>query len=141
MDTVAIPAILDRMHTDIVEFDRFAFRDDQKSLIAAIEDVHDERPRHQRDHGFHAALGRLGYAVVDNCREVLALVAFLGEVLVKLLRLLQEGEYYPLGSDQPRRIKARVVVATHADLAAREAAGFSDDEIAWLEQDHSAPTK
>ena len=42
---------------------------------------------------------------------------------VKLLRLLQEGEYYPLGSDQPRRIKARVVVATHADLTAREAAG------------------
>jgi DNA-binding NtrC family response regulator len=32
---------------------------------------------------------------------------------VKLLRLLQEGEYYPLGSDQPKRIKARVIVATH----------------------------
>jgi DNA-binding NtrC family response regulator len=42
---------------------------------------------------------------------------------VKLLRLLQEGEYYPLGSDQPRRLKARIVVATHADLAAREAVG------------------
>jgi DNA-binding NtrC family response regulator len=42
---------------------------------------------------------------------------------VKLLRLLQEGEYYPLGSDQPKRIKARVIVATHQDLAAKEAAG------------------
>ncbi len=42
---------------------------------------------------------------------------------VKLLRLLQEGEYYPLGSDQPRRSTARVVVATHQDLAAKEAAG------------------
>jgi DNA-binding NtrC family response regulator len=42
---------------------------------------------------------------------------------VKLLRLLQEGEYYPLGSDRPRRLCARVIAATHADLAARERAG------------------
>ena len=42
---------------------------------------------------------------------------------VKLLRLLQEGEYYPIGSDRPRRMRARVVVATHQDLAARQAAG------------------
>lgn len=42
---------------------------------------------------------------------------------VKLLRLLQEGEYYPLGSDRPKRLRARVIVATHADLAAKEAAG------------------
>ena len=42
---------------------------------------------------------------------------------VKLLRLLQEGEYYPIGSDRPRRIRARVVVATHQDLAERQAAG------------------
>ncbi|BDG10732.1 sigma-54-dependent transcriptional regulator [Anaeromyxobacter paludicola] len=42
---------------------------------------------------------------------------------VKLLRLLQEGEYFPLGSDRPRRLQARVIVATHQDLAARQAAG------------------
>ena len=42
---------------------------------------------------------------------------------VKLLRLLQEGEFFPLGSDQPKRLKARIIVATHQDLAAREAAG------------------
>ncbi|WP_191601093.1 sigma-54-dependent transcriptional regulator [Marinomonas algicola] len=35
---------------------------------------------------------------------------------VKLLRLLQEGEYYPLGSDRPKRIRARVIVATHQNL-------------------------
>lgn len=37
---------------------------------------------------------------------------------VKLLRLLQEGEYYPLGSDLPAANRARVVVATNRDLGA-----------------------
>ncbi len=42
---------------------------------------------------------------------------------VKLLRLLQNGEYYPLGSDQPKQMSARVVVATHADLDEKMATG------------------
>ncbi|MCW8330975.1 sigma-54 dependent transcriptional regulator [Photobacterium sp. SDRW27] len=42
---------------------------------------------------------------------------------VKLLRLLQEGEYYPLGSDRPKRLRARVVVATHQDLAQKQKDG------------------
>lgn len=32
---------------------------------------------------------------------------------VKLLRLLQEGVYYPLGDDHPRKCRARVVAATN----------------------------
>jgi DNA-binding NtrC family response regulator len=35
---------------------------------------------------------------------------------VKLLRLLQEQKYYPLGSDLPKQTDARVVVATNHDL-------------------------
>ncbi len=42
---------------------------------------------------------------------------------VKLLRLLQEGEYYPLGSDRPKRMRARVVVATHQNLAEKQRSG------------------
>ena len=42
---------------------------------------------------------------------------------VKLLRFLQEGEFFPIGSDKPRRVKARVIVATHQDLTAKEKAG------------------
>ncbi len=34
---------------------------------------------------------------------------------IKLLRLLQEREYYPVGSDLPRRSSARIVVATNSD--------------------------
>ncbi|MGO9310670.1 MAG: sigma-54-dependent transcriptional regulator [Spirochaetia bacterium] len=37
---------------------------------------------------------------------------------VKLLRLLDTGEYYPLGADLPRRSEARALVATNRDLAA-----------------------
>lgn len=42
---------------------------------------------------------------------------------VKLLRLLQEDEYYALGSDDPHRSSARIVAATNADLAERQADG------------------
>ncbi|MEI6207467.1 MAG: sigma-54 dependent transcriptional regulator [Desulfuromonadales bacterium] len=37
---------------------------------------------------------------------------------IKLLRLLQEGEYHPVGSDYPRTSDARIVMATHRDLPA-----------------------
>ena len=42
---------------------------------------------------------------------------------VKLLRLLQEGEYFPLGSDRPKRLKARVIVATHQNLSLKQEQG------------------
>ena len=42
---------------------------------------------------------------------------------VKLLRLLQEGEFFPLGSDRPKHLKARIIVATHQDLDLKQGAG------------------
>ena len=38
---------------------------------------------------------------------------------VKLLRLLEDGTYYPLGADNPREIRARVIGATNADILQR----------------------
>lgn len=40
---------------------------------------------------------------------------------VKLLRLLQERQYYPLGSDMAKMSDARILCATHHDLNARMA--------------------
>ena len=40
---------------------------------------------------------------------------------VKLLRLLQEGQYFPLGSDVPKVSNARILCATHRNLSARMA--------------------
>ena len=41
----------------------------------------------------------------------------------KLLRVLQEGEYYPVGAEAPRHTNARVLAATHRNLEERARAG------------------
>lgn len=47
---------------------------------------------------------------------------------VKLLRLLQEREYYPLGADLPKKTDARLIVATNRDLRRMvETGGFRND--------------
>jgi len=56
---------------------------------------------------------------------------------IKLLRLLQEGEFYPLGSDRPKRIQARIVVATNRDLASAQQEGtFRKDLFFRLRAHH-----
>ena len=47
---------------------------------------------------------------------------------IKLLRLLQEQEYYPVGADIPRKSDARILLATNHDLQKLIAAGrFRND--------------
>ncbi|ACL65197.1 two component, sigma54 specific, transcriptional regulator, Fis family [Anaeromyxobacter dehalogenans 2CP-1] len=55
---------------------------------------------------------------------------------VKLLRFLQEGEFFPLGSDRPKRVKVRVVAATHQDLAAKERAGMFRRDLYYRLRTH-----
>ena len=56
---------------------------------------------------------------------------------VKLLRLLQEGTYYPLGADRPRQSRARLVVATNRDLVQDVHAGrFRQDLYYRLRAHH-----
>ncbi len=58
---------------------------------------------------------------------------------VKLLRLLQDGSYYPLGSDVARISDARIVVATHRDVAAMQSSDtFRQDLYYRLKSHHIA---
>jgi DNA-binding NtrC family response regulator len=45
------------------------------------------------------------------------------ESQVKLLRLIQDGSYYPLGSDLPKHSSARIIAATNRDLPAMQSSG------------------
>ncbi|GAM10879.1 acetoacetate metabolism regulatory protein AtoC [Geobacter sp. OR-1] len=55
---------------------------------------------------------------------------------VKLLRLLQEGEFFPIGCDQPRRLKARIIAATHQNLAEKEATGVFRRDLYYRLRTH-----
>ncbi len=59
------------------------------------------------------------------------------ESQVKLLRLLQEGQYYPVGSDIPKISDARVVAATNRDIESIQESGqFRKDLYYRLEAHH-----
>lgn len=55
---------------------------------------------------------------------------------VKLLRLLQEREYYPLGSDVAKRSEARIVVATNQNLEALIVEGKFRKDLYYRLQTH-----
>ena len=71
------------------------FRPEHQALACTSVDVADDRPPRRRDFGVADALARLGETTTAMAGEILSLVNFLGENLVKLGRLLR----------QPRRIR------------------------------------
>ncbi|HID95552.1 MAG TPA: sigma-54-dependent Fis family transcriptional regulator [Candidatus Latescibacteria bacterium] len=58
------------------------------------------------------------------------------ESQVKLLRLLQEGKYYPIGSDVPKLTDVRIVVATNKDIEAMQQTGRFRKDLYYRLQAH-----
>ncbi|MDR0183616.1 ABC transporter permease [Lysobacter arvi] len=96
LDSVGVLQLLRFARRSNLDFDVFTFHPSHQALVSAIEDVADDRPRKKREYGVSAALERLGRAVHNNWREALALVGFLGETQIKLLRMFKEpGRFRP----------------------------------------------
>jgi two-component system nitrogen regulation response regulator GlnG len=55
---------------------------------------------------------------------------------VKLLRLLQDGTFYPLGADRPRQSRARIVCATNCDVAQGVSAGTFRKDLYYRLRTH-----
>jgi DNA-binding NtrC family response regulator len=66
------------------------------------------------------------------------------ESQVKLLRLLEERTYYPIGSDRPVSTDARILAATNRDLEAMETAGTFRSDLfyrLWNHHIHVPPLR
>ena len=78
--------------------------------------------------GAFTGADRMREGLVEKARGGVMFLDEIGDLQpesqVKLLRFLQEGEYYPLGSDDPKKADVRLVFATNQDLQERQAAGF-----------------
>ncbi len=58
------------------------------------------------------------------------------ESQVKLLRLLQNGQYYPLGSDIAVLSNARIIVATHRDIRTMQASNTFRQDLYYRLKSH-----
>lgn len=58
------------------------------------------------------------------------------ESQVKLLRLLQEGKYYPIGSDTPKTSNSRIILATNSDLKDLQKTGRFRKDLYYRIQAH-----
>ena len=90
LDSLGVLQLLRFAHRRGLADDALGFREDHLALVSAIEDVADDRPKKRREYGIAAALARLGKAMHENGREIMALVSFLGESLAKLARTVRE---------------------------------------------------
>lgn len=100
IDSAGVLQLLRYANRNGIALEDLQFRNEHQALVSTIEDVSDDRPKRKRDYGFVAALARLGYQVQDNGKEIVSLVSFTGENLVKLLRILR----------QPKRLRVTATV-------------------------------
>lgn len=88
--------------------------------IAGVDDTlfTDSLFGHNRGSFTNAITGRKG--LIESAQDGTFFGDEIGDLVmesqVKLLRLIQEGQYYPIGSDVPKSSNARIILATNVDL-------------------------
>ncbi len=100
LDSAGVLQLLRFAHRNDLADDAIRYRQEHQALVCTIEEVADDRPKPKRDFGVLAALERLGRSVHATAKNIVELVSFLGENLVKLARLLR----------QPRRFRLTATV-------------------------------
>ncbi|MGV8960557.1 MAG: MlaE family ABC transporter permease [Stenotrophomonas sp.] len=100
LDSAGVLQLLRFAHRAGLADDAILYRDTHQALVSTIEEVVDDRPKPKRDFGVLAALERLGRSVHATALNIVTLVSFLGENLVKLARLVR----------QPRRFRLTATV-------------------------------
>lgn len=104
------PVNLSALSESLIESELFGHR--KGAFTGAIKD---------RD-GIFANAGNYGTVFLDEIGEVGSATQ------VKLLRLLQSGEYQAIGDNTPAHYSGKIIAATHKDLAAEMEAGrFRED--------------
>ncbi len=115
--------IAEAIHTGSRRRDRALVKVNCAAMPASL--IESELFGHERGAFTGATLKREGrFALADGGTLFLDEIGELPlEVQAKLLRVLQEGEFEPVGSSRTRRVGVRVVAATNRDLAALVNAG------------------
>lgn len=101
LDSAGVLQLLHLLDAHQLDVDRLQVAHHHQALLCTIEEVVDDRPSRSSNYGINAALSRLGQAVHRSAHDIIALVGFLGENLVKLARLVR----------QPRRLRLTATVA------------------------------
>ncbi|GHU06156.1 sigma-54-dependent Fis family transcriptional regulator [Alphaproteobacteria bacterium] len=88
---------------------------------------------------YTSALGARG-GLVEQAQGGVLFLDEIGELSpqsqAKLLRFLQEGEYYPLGSDKHKKAATRVVLATNRDIIDRQKEGAFRQDLYYRLKTH-----
>lgn len=80
-----------------LEADALLLRAEHRPLFVSVRDICQNPPRQtQRDWGLRALLGRIGWTVQDNAREIVALLGFGGETLLVALRIALKPQRWRL---------------------------------------------
>ncbi|MBF0245341.1 MAG: sigma-54-dependent Fis family transcriptional regulator [Planctomycetes bacterium] len=94
---------------------------------AAVGDMNFDDTLFGHQRGAYTGAEQTRKGLLEEAAEGTILLDEIGDLAevcqIKLLRLLQEREFRPLGSDTPKHLKARILVATHQNLEANIAAG------------------